>query len=98
MVDRPEEIELVDFGRDERMKLIAERPASEEVATTALELTRARSAEHERQSPVFDEPMDLVQEGRDFLNFIDDDRNAASGGVASSSSRMSWGRADRRAY
>jgi len=67
-VDGPQEIEVGDLRRDERVHLVAPGAAAEEVDATSLELPGARAAKDEAQPAVLDEPVDLIQKLRDLLH------------------------------
>jgi len=63
--------------RHERKHLPVGRPAGQQVGAGLLELAGARPQEHEPQAAVFDEPMHLVEQRRQPLDFIHHDRPAA---------------------
>jgi hypothetical protein len=56
------------------MHLVAPGAATEEVGSAPLELAGAGAAQDEAQPAVLDQPVDLVEQGRDFLHLVEDHR------------------------
>lgn len=69
-----DQIETGNLRINERVELVADRPSSQEVCLAAKQLPGARTTENETQTLIFNEPVDLVQKGRNLLDLIDDDR------------------------
>ena len=64
---------LPEFGRGDPQQFVADGPSPQEIGGAPLHLGRARSAQREAAAPVLHEPVNLVQEGGNLLDFIDDD-------------------------
>ena len=68
------EREVGEFGRGEWKQVVADGSAAEEVTAAAKQFPRARAGEDEPQPAPAHERVDLVEEGRQFLDLIDDHR------------------------
>ena len=51
---------------------MADSPAAEQVAAAAQQFSGARSGKNETQAAAADQRVDLVEQGGQFLDFIDD--------------------------
>ena len=56
-------------------------PAAEQIRLPAFQCAGAGTAQHEAQALVLDKPVDLVQQRRHFLHFVDEDGLRATGVV-----------------
>ena len=74
LVEHPVEVEVApELSGGEASEFVAHGAAAEQVGGSSPYLSSARSAEGEVQAPVFHEPVHLVKESRDLLDFVDDD-------------------------
>src|SRR5206468_3470088 len=58
---------------NEGVKALAHGPSGEQVDAGLVQLARARAGEHESQSPLLHEAVDLVEEIGEPLHLVDDD-------------------------
>ena len=54
-------------------QLVAQGPPSQEVRRAVADLAGAGAAQRKAEITVLDEPVNLVEQSGDFLNFVDDD-------------------------
>jgi hypothetical protein len=62
------------LGVDERVQLITNRTSPQKIGSPALDFPGTRSAKDKPDTEIFDQPMDLVEQGGNFLYFVDNDR------------------------
>ena len=75
-------VDAIDLADRERHHLPAPRPAGQQIGMPAPQLVRARSGQQEALPPILNQPVHLVQQGRDLLHFVDDHERVAGVGDA----------------
>ena len=69
----PGQIEARDLGLRQRIEIRRPCAAPEQIGLASLELPGAAAREHEAHPPVLDQAVDLVEQRRELLDFIDHD-------------------------
>ena len=74
MVEHAIEVPVgAELGRRETMQFVPQSPAAQEVGVPATHLPGTGAAQAKARAPVFVEPVNFVEQGRELLDLVDDD-------------------------
>ncbi len=80
MVEEATQVEvLANLHRHQPKQFVTHRSAAEQFGMTPPDFAGAGPAEPEDQATVLDQPVDLVEQGRDLLDLVNEQQRAARG-------------------